>query len=351
MRSRLQPAAAVLRTGTPLLVENLPAEELARYCVDDEHARLIATLGGRSAICVPLTARGQILGALTLVSGTAEHVGRADLELARDLARRAAVAIDNARLYRASQEELPLAQRRWRLSSFKPKRWSRSGAWRAVSRTTSTTCSRSFPGLELSLSELPADHPVRHHLAEIFDSTASAAGLTRQLLAFSRKQIIAPSVLDLNEVIHRVEKMVTRLVGEDIELETICARGLSRICFDPGQVEQIIVNLAVNARDAMPNGGRLIIQTSNICLDEEYCQLHVDARPGEHVLLQVSDTGAGMTAEVRANLFEPFFTTKEPGKGTGLGLATVYGVVRQNGGRSRSTPSSASARPSRSIYP
>lgn len=188
-------------------------------------------------------------------------------------------------------------------------------------------------GLELSLGELGSTSPAREYLVAAAEAAHSAGALTRQLLAFSRKEIIAPRVLDLNEVIHRVQKMILRLLGEDISLVTLCAADLAPIRFDPGQVEQIILNLAVNARDAMANGGRLTIETSNVHLDEEYAERHVDVRPGEYVLLAVSDDGAGMTEEVRTHLFEPFFTTKEAGKGTGLGLAMVYGAVQQNGGR------------------
>jgi CheY-like chemotaxis protein len=152
-------------------------------------------------------------------------------------------------------------------------------------------------------------------------------------LAFSRKEVIAPKVLDLNAVVHRLEKMIPRLVGEDIALSTICAPNLAPIRFDPAQVEQIVVNLAVNARDAMPDGGHLTIETSNIRLDAEYAERHVNVQPGDYVLMAVSDDGVGMSEEVRTHLFEPFFTTKEAGKGTGLGLAMVYGAVQQNGGR------------------
>jgi two-component system cell cycle sensor histidine kinase/response regulator CckA len=188
-------------------------------------------------------------------------------------------------------------------------------------------------GMELGLADLPADHPSRAPLAAAANAAQSAAALTRQLLAFSRKEVIAPKVLDLNEVVHRVEKMLPRLIGEDIVLSTIRAKDLAPIRFDPAQVEQIIVNLAVNARDAMVAGGHLTIETSNVHLDADYAIHHVDVQPGDYVLLAVSDDGAGMSEEVRSHLFEPFFTTKDAGKGTGLGLAMVYGAVQQNGGR------------------
>jgi PAS domain S-box-containing protein len=188
-------------------------------------------------------------------------------------------------------------------------------------------------GMELSLIDLPAGHRSRGPLLDAVNAAQSAAALTRQLLAFSRKEVIAPKVLDLNEVVRRVGKMIPRLIGEDIALSTICAVNLAPIRFDPTQVEQIIINLAVNARDAMIAGGRLTIETSNVRLDAEYAVHHVDVRPGDYVLLAVSDDGAGMSEEVRSHLFEPFFTTKDAGKGTGLGLAMVYGAVQQNGGR------------------
>jgi PAS domain S-box-containing protein len=186
--------------------------------------------------------------------------------------------------------------------------------------------------LEVSLAALPPGHATRDALSVAMDAARSAASLTRQLLTFSRKEAISPRTLDLNEVMRRIEKMVVRLLGRDIQLRTVCGEDLTLVWFDPGQVEQIVLNLVVNARDAMPKGGRLKIETSNIDISEGSEQRHVDARPGRYVLLAVSDTGIGMSDEVKAHLFEPFFTTKEPGKGTGLGLAMVYGAVRQNGG-------------------
>ena len=188
-------------------------------------------------------------------------------------------------------------------------------------------------GLDLGMAPLAPEHPSRARLADVADAAQSAAALTRHLLAFSRKEIIAPKVLDLNEVIRRTEKMILRLIGEDIELRAICGENVTPIRFDPGQVEQILVNLAVNARDAMPAGGRLTIATSNLWVDDPQTARDGGARPGEYAVLAVSDNGAGMSEEVRAHLFEPFFTTKGPGQGTGLGLAMVYGAVQQNGGR------------------
>jgi two-component system cell cycle sensor histidine kinase/response regulator CckA len=173
--------------------------------------------------------------------------------------------------------------------------------------------------LELALSGLHPRDPLYHDLSEANTAADSAAALTQQLLAFSRKQIINPQVLSLNDVITRVRKMLPRLLGEDIELRTFLAPALGRVRFDPGQSEQILINLAVNARDAMPEGGRLTIETANTSFD--------------YVMLAVSDTGSGMSDDVKAHLFEPFFTTKGPGRGTGLGLAMIFGAVSQNGGR------------------
>jgi PAS domain S-box-containing protein len=186
--------------------------------------------------------------------------------------------------------------------------------------------------VQLALMDLKPDNPLAETLREIGKAADSAATLTRQLLAFSRKQLIEPKLVDLNEMITSTHKMLKRLIGEDIELHVLPGKNLGAVKIDRAQFEQILVNLAINARDAMPNGGQLTIEAANVELDEGYCHTHADARLGRFVMLAVSDTGIGMNDEVKAHLFEPFFTTKEKGKGTGLGLATIYGTVKQAGG-------------------
>ena len=179
---------------------------------------------------------------------------------------------------------------------------------------------------------LETDSPLQRYCEEVLKAEERAAGLTRQLLAFSRRQIVVPQVLDLNSVVADLEKMLRRLIGEDIELVTVPQHDLWTVKVDRGQMEQVIVNLVVNARDAMPQGGKLAIQTANRILDENFARTHMGAAAGPHVMLAVIDTGVGIDTETLAHIFEPFFTTKEEGKGTGLGLATVYGIVKQSGG-------------------
>ena len=185
---------------------------------------------------------------------------------------------------------------------------------------------------QLALLELKEWDPLREKFESIQKAGERAANLTRQLLAFSRRQVVEMKVIDLNTLLRDLEKMLHRVIGEDIELKTSLDAGLGRVKADPGQIEQAILNLVVNARDAMPSGGKLTIQTGNEDVDQEFAGKHMGLKPGRYVMLSVSDTGVGMPPEVKERLFEPFFTTKEKGKGTGLGLSTVYGVVKQSGG-------------------
>jgi two-component system, cell cycle sensor histidine kinase and response regulator CckA len=185
---------------------------------------------------------------------------------------------------------------------------------------------------ELLREDLPPGSPVRGDVDEILLAGRRAADLTRQLLAFSRKQVLQPRILDLNEVVAGTEKMLRRIIGEDVRLLVKTDPQGVRVEADQGQIEQVIMNLAVNARDAMPKGGTLSIDTATVALDETYAAAHQNVPPGSYGMLAITDTGIGMSKEIQARIFEPFFTTKEPGKGTGLGLATVYGIVKQSGG-------------------
>jgi PAS domain S-box-containing protein len=182
------------------------------------------------------------------------------------------------------------------------------------------------------LDQFAATDPARASVAEILSAGERASSLTRQILAYSRKQVLEPNVWDLNTIVAEMTSMIGRLVGEDVSFVTSLLHGKSLVLVDRGQVEQIILNLVVNARDAMPGGGKLTIETAVVVLDDQYVSTHLEVTPGPHVMLAVTDTGQGMTREVSARIFDPFFTTKEVGKGTGLGLSVVFGIVKQSGG-------------------
>jgi len=186
--------------------------------------------------------------------------------------------------------------------------------------------------LQIAQLSLPSDSPIQNHLESINKAVERAVSLTQKLLTFSRKQLIEPRAIDLNEIVKGMEKMLKRLIGEDIELITAFEKDIPLIKADPIQIEQVIINLAVNARDAMPEGGKLIIKIAKATFREKFQRKYPEIEPGDYVMLSISDTGIGMDEETLSHIFEPFFTTKEAGKGTGLGLSTVYGIVKQTGG-------------------
>jgi PAS domain S-box-containing protein len=186
--------------------------------------------------------------------------------------------------------------------------------------------------VEMATNRSGAQPELRRDLQHIGDASERAGTLVRQLLAFSRKQVLKPKILDLNSIVLNLDKLLRRLLAETVEMKTVAGKGVGAVKADPSQIEQVIMNLVVNARDAMPNGGRILIETSNVELNDAYSQDHATVRPGRYVMLAVTDTGIGMTSDTVAHIFEPFYTTKESGRGTGLGLSTVYGIVKQSGG-------------------
>jgi len=185
---------------------------------------------------------------------------------------------------------------------------------------------------DLLLEEAGATESLRRNVAEIKAATQRAASVTRQLLALSRRQVLEPEVLDVNAVVWETHKFLRRLIPGNIDLVPVLEPNLQLVKVDPSQIQQILINLVVNARDALPQGGKVVIETANVELDEEYAGGHIEVQPGRYVMLAVSDNGSGMDEQTKARIFEPFFTTKQEGKGTGLGLSTVYGIVRQSGG-------------------
>lgn len=279
----------------------------------------------RSAMIAPMKIKGEAIGIIEVQSYEpgayrAEHVTA--MRMAAILA---ANAIENVRLLeqeRVSAEQLRQSQK---LESV-----GRLAGGIAHDFNNMLTAINGYS--EMTLKRLGSEDPLRRNLEEIKKAGARSASLTQQLLAFSRQQVLQRKVLELNEIIIDTIKMLQRLIGEDVQLKTVLHSKLGQIEGDPGQLSQVIMNLAVNARDAMPKGGDLTIETANVYLDEEFARSHWPTQPGHYVLLSVKDNGVGIDPETQKHIFEPFYTTKEIGKGTGLGLATVYGIVKQSGG-------------------
>ena len=332
-------ARRVIETGEPLLVPVLDLEQL-RATASPEVANAFETIGVHSLLFVALRVRGVSIGLLALVRFETEApFNESDVQLAQALADHAALSIDNARLLKSAVHELAereLAEQALRKAEEQLRHAQKMEAVGRLAGSVAHDFNNQLSvilGYSISaLEELKEQDPIREEISEIVRAGERASDLTRQLLAFSRQQVLTPRVLDLNYQVRDCEKLLRRLLGEDIELVVRCSRRLSKVRADPGQIEQVIMNLVLNARDAMPGGGKLTIETHDAMLEQSYVSEHFGAAAGPHVLLAVSDTGIGMDRETQARIFEPFFTTKELGKGTGLGLSTVFGIVKQSGG-------------------
>jgi signal transduction histidine kinase/ActR/RegA family two-component response regulator len=320
------PNREVVRRRAPVVVDDAPATYPA--FASGVHAKTPI----RSWIGVPLLSGDRLIGMLALDKKEVGFYTAQHARLAESFAAPAAIAMENARLYAAAQSEL---EERTKIEA----RFLQAQKIEAVGRLAGGIA-HDFNNLigvitgycHLLERDIGLNHPGSGRVEQIRKAAERAAGLTQQLLAFTRQQILQPKVLNLNTVVTDIEKMLRRLIGENVQLIVALGSPVGVVQADPGQMDQLIINLAVNGRDAMPQGGRLIIETANVDLDEKYARMHAGARAGPHVMLVVRDTGHGMDTETMSRVFEPFFTTKELGKGTGLGLATVYGIVKQSAG-------------------
>ena len=320
-------AEETLKTRSGMLILAEDREELER-----RYPGLLPSFqaGHRSMILVPLISKDKIIGNLSFGSTQPRVFTDRDLKLAENIASQIAGAVANAQLFieqKHAEEEKTALEEQFRQSQ-KMEAIGQLAGGIAHDFNNLLTVIKGYS--ELALVQLRAGNPLKDNIEEIKRASERAAELTRQLLAFSRRQVMELKVINLGTVLQNLEKMLRRVIGENIELIIKWEDDLGRVKVDPGQIEQVILNLVVNAKDAMPDGGSLRIEITHAELDEGYARKHVAVRPGRHVMLSVSDTGYGMTPEVQERVFDPFFTTKE--KGTGLGLSTVYGIVKQSGG-------------------
>ncbi len=275
-------------------------------------------------LIVPIQSAGRIQGAV-VVADLLEDRSADVTQIAEMLVRPLALAIQAAQEEEHSQQLEVQLRRAQRLESV-----GRLAGGVAHDFNNLLTAIMSYT--DMAIRQLGSDHPVSADLEQVLDASERAATLTGQLLAFSRRQVLSPKKIDINEIVGSMEGLLRNLLGEDIAVAVELGENPGLVLADPTQIEQVLMNLVVNAKDAMPQGGRLIIETDGLWLDETYCRKHGEVSPGRYTMLAVTDTGMGMDAETLAQIFDPFFTTKEPGKGTGLGLSTVYGIVKQSGG-------------------
>ena len=321
-------AGIVAATGQPLLVRD-PGNDPRMH---PEDAREVRRFGSRSFLGVPAKIGERVVGVLSFQTRREAGFSPEDMAIATAFASHAAIAVENRRLLleaRRAYDELAETQGQLEQVQKMDAIGRLAGG---VAHDFNNLLTVILGRADILLRQLKPEDSMHRGIELIQRTAGRAADLTRQLLAFGRKQVLEPVVLDLSAVTMDMKDMLGRLIGEDIALLTTPTPGLGRVKADRGQIEQVIMNLAVNARDAMPKGGRLILETANVDLDEEFVRRHVGARTGPQVMLAVSDTGTGIPREIQTHIFEPFFTTKEQGKGTGLGLATVYGIVKQSGG-------------------
>jgi signal transduction histidine kinase len=279
----------------------------------------------RSALTAPMTVMGRTIGVVEVQSYELDAYEQGHSTAMRMAANLAATAVENVSLMESERikgEQLRQSQKMDSIGQL-------AGG---IAHDFNNLLTAITGYSDLALRKLPEDSLVRSHIESVKKAGLRAASLTSQLLAFSRKQVLLAKVLDLNHIVADTDKLLRRLIGENIDLVSLPHAQLGKVKADPGQVEQVIMNLVLNARDAMPRGGKITIETGHTYLDESYAGKHEATKPGHYVMLAVSDTGVGMDAQTRKQIFDPFFTTKEVGKGTGLGLSMVYGIVKQSGG-------------------
>ncbi len=315
------PAGTAARTGQPSVVRHVDADPRFEPWRREALAR-----GYRSIIALPLRTDGETIGVFVACSDEPDAFDAEEVRLLERVAETLSAGMVSRRLAAALQTSEERLRQSQRLEAVGQLAGGLAHDFNNLIQIILGQC-------EITLHRVGDNPTIRKSLEDILSAALRASDLTRQLLAFSRKQVLEPKVVNLNSVVRSVTRMLERLIGENIRIETRLARDLGHTLVDPGQMEQVLVNLAVNARDAMPEGGTLTIETANVDLDETYSNSHGRLlEVGPYVMLAVSDSGTGMDPETRDRVFEPFFTTKAPGQGSGLGLATVYGIVKQSGG-------------------